>query len=155
MKAEWINPFLNSTINLFQQTFSMKPEVGQPYVLKNTLNHRWEISGVMVLTGNAIGVVAIRLPRVLTLKLLERSGLSWRDDNERDQLVNEMVSELVNVIAGNAATSLTEYSISVSVPFVVQGKNHSIAWPDKTPIIVIPFITPSGPFEVTMSMTKR
>jgi chemotaxis protein CheX len=148
MKAEYINPFLESTIHLFTKTFSISPEVSKPYVLTDIGNHRWEISGVMVLTGTAIGVVAVRLTKFLTSKLLEKSGLEFSSDEERNNLITDMVSELVNVVAGNAATKLTDYNIKVSVPFVVQGVNHTISWPERSPIIAIPFLTSFGPFAV-------
>lgn len=155
MKVGYINPFLASTLNLFQTTFSVEPTAGKPYVLKDLLKHRWEISGVMVLTGSAIGVVAIRLTRLLSNKLLERSGLKYSTQDERENLVKDLVGELVNIIAGNASNRLEDYDIKISVPFVVQGENHTVSWPDRSPIVCIPFTTPFGPFEVNISMIER
>ena len=152
VKAEYINPFLNATMNVFAKTFSVDPEVREPYIVDDFVRHRWEISGVMVLTGSAIGVVAVRLSRFLSSKLLEKSGLTARNEEERENLTSSMVSELVNVISGNAATELTDYRIKVSVPFVVQGENHSISWPDRAPVIGIPFTTSFGPFAVYVSL---
>ncbi len=153
MKVKYINPFLRATINLFQKTFQVSPTVGEPYVMEE-LTHRWEVSGVMVLTGTAIGVVAIRLSRYLSTKLLQRSGIELSGEEEREAMVNEMVAELVNVISGNAATELTDYNIKVSVPFVVQGPNHSVTWPPRAPIIIIPFTTQFGPFAVYVSLIE-
>jgi chemotaxis protein CheX len=152
MKAEHVNPFLDATINLMRTTFKLEPSVGSPYVVDDLTSHRWEISGVMVSTGSAIGVVAVRLSRLLCVKLLEHSGLEAQSTKEQEALINGMVGELVNVIAGNAATRLQGYSINVSVPFVVQGRNHTIAWPERAPIIGIPFRTPHGPFAVYVSL---
>ncbi|MBN2051628.1 MAG: chemotaxis protein CheX [Spirochaetales bacterium] len=154
MKAAYINPFLEATIRLFRVTFGIDAEAGKPYILNNMSKHRWEISGVMVMTGNAIGVVAIRLTRYLSLKLLEKSGLTCKDEAEQYQLINEMVSELVNVIAGNASGKLEDFNIKVSIPFVIQGENHSVMWPERSPIMAIPFSTPYGPFDVNVSMIQ-
>jgi len=152
MKAAYINPFLNSTINLFKQMFDIAPEVSEPYIVSDFTTHRWEISGVMILTGSAIGVVAIRLSRYLSSKLLQKSGLRMGEGEDRERMTSEMVGELVNIISGNAATDLDGYNIKVSVPFVVQGENHSISWPDRAPVIGIPFITSYGPFAVYVSL---
>ena len=155
VKAQYINPFLNSTQKLFDATFNINPSAGNCFLVKNQVKHRWEISGVMILTGSAIGIVSIRLTRHLSLKLLEKSGISYDSIEERDQLTNGMVGELVNIIAGNASSQLSGYNIKVSVPFVVQGENHSIAWPENAPIIGIPFTTAFGPFVINVSLFNK
>ena len=152
MKAKIINPFLDATINLFQKTFDITPTPGAPYLLKLFGNHRWEISGVIGLTGVTKGVVVIRLTKILSSKLLEKSGLEYHGEKEREELVNGMVDEFVNVIAGNALTTLSQYDIRISVPFIIQGPNHTVAWPKHGPIVCVPFATESGPFEISVSL---
>jgi chemotaxis protein CheX len=147
-----INPFLSSTISLFEQTFNVTPLPGEVYIDERAHSHRWDISAVMVLTGNAIGVVALRLTRILADKLLVKSGVTWETEDERGQIINGMVGELVNVIAAHASSNLEDYKITISVPIVVQGKDHTISWPDKQPVIAIPFATPMGPFVVNVSL---
>ena len=154
MNAAHVNPFLSATIRLFERTFGVAAEPGKAYLEDRSLSQRWDISGVMVLTGNAIGVVAIRLTRLLADKLLERSGVTWKTEDERHELVNGMVGELVNVIAGNAASELSGFDIEISVPVIVQGKNHTVAWPDREPIVGVPFNTPLGPFLVNLSLIE-
>ncbi len=83
VKAQYINPFLNSTQKLFDATFNINPSAGNCFLVKNQVKHRWEISGVMILTGSAIGIVSIRLTRHLSLKLLEKSGISYDSIEER------------------------------------------------------------------------
>ena len=109
----------------------------------------------MVMHGSAIGVVALRLTDVLSGKLLERTGLEYSTEDEHAELIKEMVGEMVNIIAGNASSTLENYSIKISVPFVVQGINHTVSWPHRAPIISIPFSTPYGPFEVNVSMIEK
>jgi CheY-specific phosphatase CheX len=106
------------------------------------------------LTGSAIGVVAIRLSRVLADKLLQKSGVAWKGEDERESLCDGMVGELVNVIAGNASGNLSGYDIEISVPLVIQGENHTVSWPDRTPILSIPFATELGPFLVNISLIE-
>lgn len=152
MKAAHINPFLDATINMFRQTFGIVPEAGKPFIVKHASAHRWDVSGVMVLTGSVMGVVVIRLTKFLTIKLLSRACIDCETEEEREDLVNGLVGELVNVIAGNAAGKLVDFDIKVSVPFVVQGINHSVMWPERSPIVGIPFNTPHGPFVVNVSL---
>jgi chemotaxis protein CheX len=154
VNVQYINPFLSATISLFERSFYLTPEVGEVYLDDKAASHRWDISAVMVLTGSAIGIVAIRLTKLLADKLLVKSGVEWKDEEERAELVNGMVGELVNIIASQASAQLTGENIKVSVPLVIQGKNHTISWPDKNPILAIPFVTPSGPFLVNVSLIE-
>ncbi len=152
MNVALINPFLSASIALFEQMFGISPAPGEVYLDERAYTHRWDISAVMVLTGNAIGVVAIRLTKLLADKLLASSGVTWKTEEERLDLINGMIGEIVNVIASQASSKLVDYKINVSVPVVVQGKDHMISWPDKQPIVAIPFTTSFGPFAVNVSL---
>ncbi|HOX32436.1 MAG TPA: chemotaxis protein CheX [Spirochaetales bacterium] len=154
MNVSYVNPFLEATINLFERTFGISPQAGEPYLDERAHKHRWEISAVMVLTGNAIGVVVIRLTRLLSDKLLVKSGVQWASEDERESLISAMVAEMINIVSGNASAKLTEYDIEISVPLVVQGENHTISWPERAPIIGIPFTTPLGPFLVDVCLIE-
>jgi chemotaxis protein CheX len=154
MRAVIINPFLEATMNLFGRMFDLKAEPGKPHVIETFGNHRWEISGVISFLGSHTGVVVIRLPRVLADKLLKRTKLKFTSEEERERLVNEMVGEFTNIIAGNAVGPLQAngFDLDISTPVVVRGKNHRIHWPNGAPIIGMPFTTEGGPFTVDVSV---
>ncbi|MCG8478396.1 MAG: chemotaxis protein CheX [Spirochaetales bacterium] len=154
MRAIIINPFLESTMNLFKKMFRLDPTPGTPHLVQRLGNHRWEISGVISFLGTHTGVVVIRLPRLLADKLLERTGMVFETERQREIMINEMVGEFTNIIAGNALGPLYQKGIDldISPPLVVQGKNHRIHWPSSAPIIGMPFTTDLGPFTVDVSM---
>jgi chemotaxis protein CheX len=154
MNVAYVNPFLSATIELFEKTFAITPVPGEIFLDERARKHRWDISAVMVLTGNALGVVAIRLTRLLADKLLKKSGVEWKGEEERESLCDAMVSEMVNIIAGNAAGKLSGYEIEISLPIVIQGENHTVSWPDRAPIIGVPFSTDCGPFMVNVSLIE-
>lgn len=154
MNVNYINPFLTATIELFERTFSLTPAPGEAFLDERAHKHRWDVSAVMVLTGSALGVVAIRLTKLLADKLLQRSGVQWEGEDERRDLCDAMVSEMVNIISGNAAGNLADLKIEISVPVVIQGENHTISWPDRAPIIGIPFSTDCGPFLVDVCLIE-
>jgi chemotaxis protein CheX len=154
MNVGYVNPFLSATIELFEKTFGITPVPGEIYLEERARKHRWDISAVMVLTGSAIGVVVVRLTRLLADKLLVKSGVQWKDEAERENLCDGMVGEMVNIISGNASGRLSGYDIEISVPIVVQGENHTISWPDRAPIIGVPFSTDCGPFQVNVSLIE-
>ena len=154
MKAVIINPFLESTMNLFKKMFGLEPVPGTPHLVERFGNHRWEISGVISFLGTHTGVIVIRLPRLLADKLLQRTGMTFETEKQREHMINEMVGEFTNIIAGNALGPLYKQGIDldISPPLVVQGRNHRIHWPNHAPIIGMPFTTDIGPFTVDVSM---
>ncbi len=155
MDVKIINPFLSSALNLFSHMFSIDARAGEPYLLGDELKHRWEISGILGLTGDYQGLVGFRLPRLLADKMLERSGIETKTEEERQETVYGMIGEMTNIIAGNASSAIDHASIDISPPVVIFGENHRIAWPKTMPVIAIPFSSPSGPFEVDVCFKKK
>jgi chemotaxis protein CheX len=154
MNVAFVNPFLSATIELFEGTFALTPVPGEPFIDERMRKHRWDISAVMVLTGSAIGVVAIRLTKLLADKLLVKSGVEWKGEEERSSLCDAMVGEMVNIISGRAAGQLSGYDIEISVPIVIQGEHHTISWPERAPIVGVPFSTDCGPFMVDVCLIE-
>lgn len=154
MDAAVINPFLTATVNLVLTMFRIEANPAAPYVLGKEIAHRWEISGILGVTGDYQGIVAIRLSRVLANKMLERSGITAATEEEREDLLYGMIGEMINIVAGNASSAIHK-TIDISPPIVVYGPNHSIAWPRTIPVICIPFVTSLGPFEVAVCFRYR
>jgi len=155
MDVTIINPFLTATLNIFQSMFAIEAQAGAPYLLGDALKHRWDISGIIGLTGDYQGLVAFRLPRMLGDRMLEKSGIVTKSEEERLDTVYGMIGELTNIIAGNASSAIVGVSIEISPPVVILGENHHIAWPKTMPVVGIPFTSPNGPFEVDVCFKHR
>ncbi|MBN2658615.1 MAG: chemotaxis protein CheX [Spirochaetales bacterium] len=154
MKAVHINPFLNATLNLMENMTGRIPIPGQKSLLQHFHSHRWDVSGVIGVTGNAEGIIAIRMTRNMVERLLDASNIFYDDMEEFNDLTNSLIGEIANVIAGNALSEISQYNLNITVPIVIQGKDHTIAWPRNNPIIVIPFSSAYGPFEVCVSLKE-
>jgi len=150
-----INPFLTATLNIFESMFRITAQAGAPYLLAGETAHRWEISGILGVTGDYNGIIGLRLHRVLADKMLLRSGIETSSEEERRDTVHGMIGEMTNIIAGNASSMIDQVKIEISPPVVILGANHQIAWPKTIPVIGIPFSTPNGPFEVDVCFTKN
>jgi chemotaxis protein CheX len=155
MDVTIINPFLTAALNLFSGMFAIDAQAGSPYLMEESGKHRWEISGILGLTGDYQGIVAFRLPRLLADKMLEKSGIVTKSEEERQETVYGMIGEMTNIIAGNASSSIAHATIDISPPVVILGENHHIAWPKTMPVVGIPFSTPNGPFEVDICFKKK
>ena len=148
MNAKIINPFLSAGLSTFESMFSIAPTNKEPYLLQVDMGHPWEISGLLGVTGDYNGVVAFRLHKVLSLKMLELSGMVIANKDEQEEMATGLVSEFTNIISGNAISKIPEYELEISPPLTVSGPNHQIMWPKNFPVIAIPFSTKYGSFEV-------
>ena len=157
MNANHINPFLDSTLEIFESLIGETPTAGKPVILERFATHRWDISGVIGIVGAADGVIALRLTQILVEKILKASKILYDDENEdeKSDMINSMVGEIINMIAGKTVGKINQYDLDITVPLVIQGKNHSIAWPQNTPVITLPFRVTKGIFEVNFSLKEN
>ena len=150
MNASFLNPFLTSCQDAFSQMFNIAPQNREPFLLNPASTHQWEISGVVAVSGDEMGVVAFRLHRLLASKMLEISGVKVETAEEKEAMEKDLVTEFTNVITGNAVSAISDRNITVSAPFVLMGENHVINWPKNVRIIGVPFVTRQGSFEVDL-----
>lgn len=156
MNVKIINPFLEASSHVIQSMFGLTVASAEPYVVTKTFGgHRWEISGILGLTGEYDGIIAFRLHKVLAIKMLERSGLVFKDEGQREELESGMIAEVTNVISGNAISKIGEYALDIAPPVVIYGENHTISWPRGYPIVGIPFSSNAGPFEIDVCFKEH
>ena len=151
MKVEYINPFLASTISVFDTMLNCKLERGAPY-LKNGTQPQHEVSGVIGLSGKAQGTVVLGLSREAALSAAEVMLQERPPQINGD--VTDAVGELVNIIAGSAKAKLEHLELSVSLPTVITGKNHCVEFPTNVTPICIPFTSPWGDISVDVGLRE-
>ena len=149
MNVEYINPFLKSTVSVFNTMLNCKLERGTPY-LKNGTQPQHEVSGVIGLSGKALGTVVLGLSREAAISATE--ALLQERPAEINGDVTDAVGELVNIIAGNAKAALEHLEMSVSLPTVITGKNHCVEFPTRVTPISIPFTSPWGEITVDVGL---
>ncbi|GHV94196.1 hypothetical protein AGMMS50293_05160 [Spirochaetia bacterium] len=137
---KYIQPFISVTQNVFRDFCQSTVTPGRVYfVEKDEFQKSWDISGIIGLTGEAKGAVAISLRTDTALKITEI--LTNEKHEGLDSDVTDATGEIINIIAGNVKKELEEaFRIVISLPTIVKGAAHSIVWPsEKTRIICIPF----------------
>ncbi len=145
MKAEHINPFLSSVASTFHTMLGTEVRRG-PMSLRDPAKKSYPISGVIGLTGKAVGTVVINLSEEVALKAA--SALLMDDIRVINDDVLDAVGELANVIAGQAKAELEQYELSVSLPNVVTGDNHRVRFPSSSSPVCVPFETDLGPLQL-------
>ncbi len=146
--TNFTGPFFKAAGEVFEQMFGLNAKSGTPRELAGSEDHDWGISGILGLAGQAQGIISLRLPLALADSLLSLSGVETSSEKERMATMAGLVSELTNIIAGNAVSSFTELNLDISPPVVIKGVNHQITWPKIAPVIATRYETGKGAFEL-------
>ncbi len=145
--------FIEITQNIFQKLFNTSINAGESYIVEKK-DHDWDISGIVGVVGDFEGVITIRLKNSSASKLLEKSRLDSPEISQRWNLINDMIGEIVNNIAGNVLSKISKKKFTHSVPITIQGENHILQWPKSAPIIAIPFEMEYGVMEIQYSLEE-
>jgi chemotaxis protein CheX len=149
---KYIQPFIKVCEKVFYDFCQTDIKAGRVFfVAKDEYETSWDISGVIGLSGEASGAVAISLKDVTAFQVTKI--LTGKNHDFFDTDVTDAVGEIINIIAGNVKKYFEEeLRVKISLPTIVKGKAHSIVWPsEKTRIICIPF-TLFGDQEICLSV---
>jgi chemotaxis protein CheX len=141
MKVEYINSFISSLDRTFRTMLDCDVVRGQP-ALKLNLVPKHEISGVIGLSGKAVGTVVLSFSKDVAIKAASHMLMS--EKTEINDEVLDAVGELTNMVAGAAKSQLVEYQLSVSLPNVITGSDHEVRFPSDVKPICVPFTTKWG-----------
>jgi chemotaxis protein CheX len=147
MDVQFINPFLEGTIDVLKTMAMIEPVVGKPYVKKDN-NAEGDISGIIGMTGSVRGSLALSFSEPSILMIVSNMlGERYAEINDE---VRDAVGEITNMISGVARKKLESkgYYISAAIPTVVSGKNHAILHVLGGPSIIIPFKVSNWSFYV-------
>jgi chemotaxis protein CheX len=149
MNVTFVNPFLKATNDTFKTMMGIEPIIGKP-VLKGSDGHSHDVSGVIGLSGEAQGTIAISFSKVTALKVVSKMlGVELKIVNSD---LTDGVGEIANIIAGYAKQYLTQYKVSISLPNVVIGSGHELVSPTAVNVIVVPFNCELGDFAIEVAL---
>lgn len=153
MKAEYINPFIESTLSVFKTMIGIEPKKGELYLKKDD-EPSFDISGVIGLAGQAVGSIVISLPESLALSVVSKFLGEKKSSIDND--VVDAVGELINMIAGSTKKVFSERSLrfKISIPNVIVGKGHKIKRPSNVPCIGVFFYVGNERFAVEVALKE-
>ena len=137
---KYIQPFIKVCEKVFNEFCQTEVKAGRVFfVSKDEYESSWDVSGIIGLSGEASGAVAISMKDVTAFEVTKM--LTGETYTFIDSDVTDAVGEIINIIAGNVKKDFEEeLRIKISLPTIIKGKTHSIVWPsEKTRIICIPF----------------
>jgi chemotaxis protein CheX len=113
MKAEYINPFLESARIVIEQVASIRPTTGQLGIreVQFVSDYIWIQIGM---TGQMQGDILFGLHESVALKVVS-AMMGGFVLTEMDEIGRSAISELGNMISGNASTMLYNQGIRVDI----------------------------------------
>jgi chemotaxis protein CheX len=151
MDVQFINPFLEGTMDVLKTMAMVEPQVGKPYMKKDN-QAKGDVSAIIGMTGSARGSLALSFSEACILKIVSNMlGENYMEINDE---VRDAVGEITNMISGVARKNLESlgFNILAAIPTVVSGKDHAILHVLGGPSIIIPFETGDGPFFVDVCL---
>jgi chemotaxis protein CheX len=122
VKAEVINPFLESARNVFEQLIQVSPSTGNLGVknVEYIADHVWIVIGM---TGQLNGNIVFGIQETVALKIVS-AMMGGFVITEMDDMSKSAISELGNMISGNASTILSNQGVVVDItpPQVMQSE---------------------------------
>lgn len=113
MKAEYINPFLESASVVIEQVVNVRPTTGKLEIVdvKFVEDYIWIKIGM---TGQMSGDIVFGLHESVALRLVS-AMMGGFSVTEIDDLSRSAISELGNMISGNASTLLYNQGVKVDI----------------------------------------
>ncbi|CAM4505880.1 MAG: chemotaxis protein CheX [Paenibacillus macerans] len=120
MKAEVINPFLESARSVIEQVVQVSPSTGSMGVkdVVPVQDHIWIQIGM---TGHFSGMVVFGLQENVALRIVS-AMMGGFVLTEMDEMGQSAISELGNMISGNASTLLSNqgFAVDITPPQVIK-----------------------------------
>jgi chemotaxis protein CheX len=147
--AQFLNPFLNGTLEALRVTCNLEVNPGQPYVKKNQPQPVFELAAILGISSATFsGSLSLLFSHDVYLKVvsgwLSEEILELNDDHYSG------VTELLNIIFGSAKVAWNEQGRNIvkAIPTLVRGNPITTSNPASGLVLVVPFITKYGEFHV-------
>jgi len=135
--------------HVFATMMNTSVDVAAP-VKDDSREQLYDISAIIGLNGVVEGAVTIGMS-FATAKSVAQAILGLEEDLSQNDLI-DAIGELCNMITGNAKARLGTDGISITVPSVVIGSNHTVAGERQTPLIAIPCNCKLGNFAIRLTL---
>lgn len=131
MKAEFVNPFLEGTIHVFNQLMQ-EPVIRGRTSIKKSPAPSHEIAIVFSVTGAASGQIVYSMNAETAYKIAEKL-MPGTDRATIEKEYRDVLGEIGNMITGNALNVFykTSKEVDPSVPYVMDMRSQTGNFPDR------------------------
>lgn len=154
MKAQYINPFIESIESVFDTMLNTPITRLQARATKDGSIHQGDwLTSIIGISGEASGAVALSFPKATALQLAGK--FLTCDIKEVNGEVTDAISELANMVGGSAKAKFElDPPPELSLPTVVAGHDYKTRFPTKSVWVEVPFSSPAGEFLMEVSFSK-
>jgi DNA-binding response OmpR family regulator len=122
------------------------PKVGKP-AIKATSQTNGYASGIISFCQNnkVVGSLSLTIDRPF-IDALAKSIFAGSTVEMNQDMIGDMTGEMCNQLVGRLKINLAkeQYYITIGLPEVIVGENHSVIHKSKNPVLTIPLVAPSG-----------
>ena len=144
MNVIFINPFLESLLNVISTMANMQLTPGKPKIKTDNLA-KGDVSGLIGMVGpQTKGSLSITFEQSLVLEIMQ--NMLGENPGEINDEITDLVGEITNMVTGGAKNILGEkgYEFEMATPVVVAGLGHRISHKADGKKIIMPFTSPHG-----------
>jgi chemotaxis protein CheX len=151
LKVEFLNPFISAATRVIAQLCGGDIEQGQ-IAVRSALVTTQQISIMVVVSGHVEGRVMYGMSPVTATKIA--SAMIESQHVIFNELALSAISELGNIISGNAAQLLAKsgFVCDMTPPTIVRGVNVEIA--SVAPSLVVPLYARCGKLDIHISLRE-
>ena len=139
MNVEYINPFINATLNVVTTMAFVKVNAGSHHLNKESVTTD-DLTGLIGLAGsNVVGSVIISFSEKAILQIV--SNMLGETFETMTPDVSDAVGEITNMIVGGAKRMLADkgFKFNLALPTIIKGKGVTLQLKTRGPRVVVPF----------------
>ncbi|MBO7419899.1 MAG: chemotaxis protein CheX [Spirochaetaceae bacterium] len=153
MRVEYINPFVEAANNILSEVLAGEVNRGDLY-LKSTSMPVMGVATLVGLAGDVEGRVLFDMSMDTALKIA--SKMNGEELTEFDELVKATITELANLITGQAVTKLHDlgFKFDLTPPSLFTGEKMEVS-DHEVEALIVPMLTEQGKIEVNVAIRER
>lgn len=154
LDVQFFKPFIEGTLNTLKVQCKMDARSEKPFMKKRGQDNQQArmhiaIAGVIGITSPKFnGSISLCFTEKVFLGMMEQM-LGEKFPEITDDL-QDGVAELLNIIFGHAKVILNQqgHAIQKAIPTVLRGENLQTTYFSNNPVVVLPFVTSLGEFQI-------
>lgn len=154
LRAEFVNPFVESASDIVQQVTGLSSKRGR-LRLKDRNHPFRDVCVILGIVGKVHGQVIYGMDEA-TAKTMVSKMMMGAEVIELDEMAKSALGELGNMITGKASVGLEEagFTVNISPPTLVTAKNLQIS-SLKIAMLVVPLETSEGVIDIYVGLTDE
>ena len=153
MRVEYINPFVEAAFNVLREVLSEEVKRGELF-LKSTSQPVLGVAAIVGLTGDVEGRVLFDMKKEVALAIA--SEMNGEELKTMDDLAKATISELANMITGQAVTKLHDlgFKFDLTPPAIITGDNMEVS-NTGVEALIVPVELKAGKIEINVAVRER